>query len=264
VVVATPCTAPFMAAALGAALAMPPLAAMLIFVALGLGLAAPYAALALSPGVARLLPRPGAWMDLLKQFLAFPMYGAAVWMAWVVSQQTGSSGLLAVLAGFLLAGFAAWAFGYAQRHDGPRLLRVASLAGMAGVAAVLAGLAMAPPSGAGMAMSDGAEAFSAARLASLRAEHRPVLVDMSAAWCVTCLVNERLALAPSAVQQAFARHHVAYLKGDWTRQDAGITAFLHDYGRSGVPLYVYYPPGGEGEVLPQILTEATVLAHVEG
>jgi thiol:disulfide interchange protein DsbD len=264
VVVATPCTAPFMAAALGAALSMPPLAAMLIFLALGLGLAAPYAALALTPGLARLLPRPGAWMDLLKQILAFPMYGAAVWMAWVVSQQTGSSGLLAVLSGFLGVGFAAWAFGYAQMHEGPRLLRLASLAGLAGVTAVLVSLAVAAPAGAGLALGDGAEAFSAARLAALRAERRPVLVDMSAAWCVTCLVNERVALAPAAVQQAFAKHHVAYLKGDWTRQDPGITAYLRAHGRSGVPLYVYYPAGGEGEVLPQILTEANVLAHVEG
>jgi len=264
VVVATPCTAPFMAAALGAALAMPPAAAMLIFLALGLGLAAPYAALALSPGVARLLPKPGAWMDLLKQILAFPMYGAAVWMAWVVSQQTGSTGLLAVLGGFLGVGFAAWGFGYAQLNDGPRLLKIASLAGVAGVAGLLVSLALAPPAAAALAMGDGAEAFSAARLAALRAERRPVLVDMSAAWCVTCLVNERVALAPAAVQQAFAKHHVAYLKGDWTRQDAGITAFLRAHGRSGVPLYVYYPAGGEGEILPQILTEATVLAHVEG
>jgi thiol:disulfide interchange protein DsbD len=264
VVVATPCTAPFMAAALGAALSMPPVLAMLIFLALGLGLAAPYAALALTPGVARLLPKPGAWMDLLKQILAFPMYGAAVWMAWVVSQQTGSGGLLAVLAGFLGVGFAAWGFGYTQMNDGPRLLKFASLAGVAGVAAVLVSLAVAAPAGAGLAMGDGAEAFSASRLAALRAEHRPVLVDMSAAWCVTCLVNERVALAPAAVQRAFAKHHVAYLKGDWTRQDAGITAYLRAHGRSGVPLYVYYPAGGEGEVLPQILTEANVLAHVEG
>jgi len=264
VVVATPCTAPFMAAALGAALSMPPAAAMLIFVALGLGLAAPYAAVALTPGLARLLPRPGAWMDLLKQILAFPMYGAAVWMAWVVSQQTGSGGLLAVLVSFLSVGFAAWAFGYAQLHEGPRLLKIASLAGLAGVAAVLINLAVAAPGGAGLALGDGAEAFSATRLAALRAEHRPVLVDMSAAWCVTCLVNERVALAPEAVQQAFAKHHVAYLKGDWTRQDSRITAYLREYGRSGVPLYVYYPAGGEGEVLPQILTEANVLAHVEG
>jgi thiol:disulfide interchange protein DsbD len=149
-------------------------------------------------------------------------------------------------------------------NDGPRLLKFASLAGVAGVAAVLVSLAVAAPAGAGLAMGDGAEAFSASRLAALRAEHRPVLVDMSAAWCVTCLVNERVALAPAAVQRAFAKHHVAYLKGDWTRQDAGITAYLRAHGRSGVPLYVYYPAGGEGEVLPQILTEANVLAHVEG
>ena len=264
VVVATPCTAPFMAAALAAAIALPPASAMLIFLALGLGLAAPYGALAVSPGLARLLPRPGAWMDLFKQILAFPMYGAALWMAWVVSQQTGSEGLLAVLGGFLAVGFAAWAFGYAQLHEGPRLLKVASLAAAAGAAAILVGLAVAPPAGATLAMSDGAEAFTPARLAAARAEHRPVLVDMSAAWCVTCLVNERVALAPAAVQQAFAKYHVAYLKGDWTRQDAGITAYLREHGRSGVPLYVFYPPDGDGVVLPQILTESAVLSRVEG
>ena len=264
VVVATPCTAPFMAAALAAcAIALPPASAMLIFLALGLGLAAPYAALALSPGLARLLPRPGAWMDLFKQILAFPMYGAALWLAWVVSQQTGSEGLLAVLGGFLAVGFAAWAFGYAQLHEGPRLLKFASLGAAAGAAAILVSLALAPPAGAKLAMSDGAEAFTPARLAAVRAEHRPVLVDMSAAWCVTCLVNERVALSPAAVQQAFAKHHVAYLKGDWTRQDAGITAYLKEHGRSGVPLYVFYPADGEGQVLPQILTESAVLARVE-
>jgi thiol:disulfide interchange protein DsbD len=264
VVVATPCTAPFMATALAAAAALPPLAAMAIFLALGLGLAAPYALLALTPAVARLLPRPGAWMELFKQVLAFPMYGASLWMAWVVSQQTGSSGLLAVLCGFLGVGFAAWAFGYAQFHEGPRLLKLGALAAAAGTAALLVSLALSPPAGARLAMSGGAEPFSEARLTTLRAEHRPVLVDMTAAWCVTCLVNERVALSPQAVQLAFAKHHVAYLKGDWTTQDAGITQFLRDHGRNGVPLYVFYPPGGEGEVLPQILTQATVLARIEG
>ena len=264
VVVATPCTAPFMAAALAAAIALPPAEAMLIFLALGLGLAAPYGALALSPSLAKLLPKPGAWMELFKQILAFPMYGAALWMAWVVSQQTGSEGLLAVLGGFLAVGFAAWAFGYSQLHEGPRLLKIASLAAAAGAAAILVSLALAPPAGATLAMSGGAEAFTPARLAAVRAEHRPVLVDMSAAWCVTCLVNERVALAPAAVQQAFAKYHVAYLKGDWTRQDAGITAYLREHGRSGVPLYVYYPTDGDGEVLPQILTEGAVLARLEG
>ena len=196
VVVATPCTAPFMATALAAAIALPPASAMLIFLALGLGLAAPYGALAASPGLARLLPRPGAWMDLFKQILAFPMYGAALWLAWVVSQQTGSEGLIELFGGFLAIGFAAWAYGYAQLHDGPRLLKLASLAAAAGAAAILVTLAIAPPAGAKLAMTGGAEAFTPTRLAAARAEHRPVLVDMSAAWCVTCLVNERVALAP--------------------------------------------------------------------
>jgi thiol:disulfide interchange protein DsbD len=263
VVVATPCTAPFMGAALAAALAMPPATGMLIFVALGLGLAAPYVALAVSPGAARLLPRPGAWMDVLKHLLAFPMYGAGLWMVWIASQQVSPIGLAAVFASLLLVGFAAWAYGTAQRQDRPALLNgAAALAVLVGVACLfgLGSPAGAAPSGVA---ADGSEPYSAARLAELRGKHRPVLVDMSAAWCVTCLVNERIALTPASVRDAFARHKVAYLKGDWTRQDANITAFLHDHDRSGVPLYVYYPAEGEPQILPQILTPDTVIGVVD-
>ncbi len=264
VVVATPCTAPFMGAALAAALAMPPIEGMLIFVALGLGLAAPYAALALSPATARLLPKPGAWMDTLKHLLAFPMYAAALWMVWVASQQTDQAGLAAIFASFLLVAFAAWAYGFGQTRARPAVLNLAALASAAGGVALLAAVALAAPAAqaAQGVSADGSEPFSAGRLASLRAEHRPVLVDMSAAWCVTCLVNERLALAPQAVRDAFAAHKVAYLKGDWTRRNAGITAFLQQYERAGVPLYVYYPVGGEPEVLPQVLTAGLVLDRV--
>jgi thiol:disulfide interchange protein DsbD len=263
VVVATPCTAPFMGAALAAALAMPPAAGMLIFLALGLGLAAPYAALALSPGVARLLPKPGAWMDVFKHLLAFPMYGAALWMVWVAGQQTGPGGEAAIFASVLLVGFAAWAYGYGQAMERPRLLTgAAALAIVGGIVCLFALSAPAGARNAGLA-ADGSEPYSAPRLAALRAAHRPVLVDMSAAWCVTCLVNERIALAPAAVRDAFARHKVVYLKGDWTRQDAAITAFLHEYERSGVPLYVFYPAEGAPEVLPQILTPGLVLDRVE-
>jgi thiol:disulfide interchange protein DsbD len=263
VVVATPCTAPFMGAALAAALTMPPATGMLIFAALGLGLAAPYAALAVSPGGARLLPRPGAWMDVLKHLLAFLMYGAALWMVWIASQQVNPVGLAAVFASLLLVAFAAWAYGTAQRQDRPFLLNgVAALAVLAG-AACLFGLGT--PAGATPAgiASDGSEPYSAPRLAELRGIHRPVLVDMSAAWCVTCLVNERIALTPASVREAFARHKVAYLKGDWTRQDASITAFLRDHDRSGVPLYVYYPAEGEPKILPQILTPDMVIEVVD-
>jgi thiol:disulfide interchange protein DsbD len=262
VVVATPCTAPFMGAALAAALALPAVAGMLIFLALGLGLAAPYALLAVAPGLARLLPKPGAWMEVLKQVLAFPMYGAALWMVWVASQQVGPTGLAAVFLSLLLVGFAAWAAGRAQRAERAPLLRGAALA------AVLLGLGClfgldAPAGAVAARAADGSEPFSTARLGALRAAHRPVLVDMSAAWCVTCLVNERVALSPDRVRAAFARHKVAYLKGDWTRQDAAITAYLKANGRSGVPLYVYYPAAGTPLVLPQILTPDLVIRTLE-
>jgi thiol:disulfide interchange protein DsbD len=262
VVVATPCTAPFMGAALAAALAMPPATGMLIFVALGLGLAAPYAALALYPATARLLPKPGAWMDVFKHVLAFPMYGAALWMVWVASQQTGPIGLAAVFASLLLVAFAAWAYGTGQVRDRPLVLNLVAACAIAASAALLFGLGGAPALTPQGIAADGSEPYSESRLAALRAEHRPVLVDMSAAWCVTCLVNERVALSPQAVREAFSAHKVAYLKGDWTRQDPGITAFLRAHDRSGVPLYVYYPADGEPEVLPQILTPGLILARV--
>lgn len=257
VVVASPCTAPFMAAALGAALAMSPAAALGVFAALGLGLAAPYALLAVAPGLALYLPRPGAWMDRLKQALAFPMYAAAVWLVWVLSQQAGPDGVLVAGAGIVLVGFAAWAWG-----AGGRLFRVAAVAGIAGAAALLPGLSVAAPL-AQAAEGANWEAFSESRLAALRAEGRPVFVNMTAAWCVSCLVNERVALATDGVAEAFAQRNIAYLKGDWTRQDPAITAFLRAHGRDGVPLYLYYAPGARAPVeLPQILTEGIVLSAI--
>ncbi len=262
VVVATPCTAPFMAAAIAAALAEPLGATLLVFAAMGLGLAAPYALLALVPGAARVLPRPGPWMDVLRQALAFPMYAAVAWLLWVVSQQAGSTGVLATAAGLVLAGFGAWVMGVAQRAAGRgrrRLGRGIALATALAAAAVLAGVAEAPATA--VARADKAEGFTSARFAGLRAAGRPVFVDATAAWCVTCLVNERVALAPAPVHAAFARYGVAYLKADWTRQDPEITAFLRRFGRDGVPLYVVFPASHDGapEVLPQVLTEGVVL-----
>ncbi|MCK8783190.1 thioredoxin family protein [Roseomonas sp. NAR14] len=266
VLVATPCTAPFMATAVAASLAMPAAATLGVFLALGLGLAAPYALLALLPRLAGMLPRPGPWMEVLRQGLAFPMYGAAIWLVWVIAQQGGPDAALAVLCGMALLGFAAWVLGVAARGrgawrrvgQGAALLAGLGLLGLGG--AVAAGGDAAPA--ARVAADEASEPFSAARLRALRAEGRPVFVNMTAAWCVTCLVNERIALAPAAVRAAFARGHVAYLKGDWTRQDPEITAFLRAHGRDGVPLYVFYPPGGEPVVLPQLLTEATVLGRL--
>jgi thiol:disulfide interchange protein DsbD len=262
VAVATPCTAPFMAAALGAALALPPLPALAVFGAMGLGMALPHAALGAFPALARLLPRPGAWMERLRQALAFPMYGAAAWLAWVVTVQSGPDGLVWLLAGALLVGFAGWALGVAQAAGRGR-----RLGGGVALLALLAALALlprvdvaAPP--AARAETAG-EVWSEARLAALHAEGRPVFVNLTAAWCITCRVNERVALDTESVRAAFAREGVALLTGDWTRGDPAITALLRAQGREGVPLYLFYPArGGAPVVLPQILTERMVIEAI--
>jgi thiol:disulfide interchange protein DsbD len=256
VLVATPCTAPFMGVAIAAALAAPPGETLAVFLAMGLGLAAPTALLSVLPGIGRLLPRPGAWMAVFRQALAFPMYAAVVWLVWVISLQSGPPGVLATASGLVLIGFAAWAW----------RLRGRVARGLA-VASVAAALALLPMIGteAAPAAEKSAESFTPARLADLRAAGRPVFINMTAAWCVTCLVNERVALGTEAVRAAFAAGGVTLLKGDWTRQDPQISAFLQAQGRDGVPLYVFFPAGGRAPVvLPQLLTEAGVLAVIKG
>ena len=263
VLVATPCTAPFMGAAIAAGLAAPPAVTLMVFVAMGLGMAAPYGLLGVAPGLARVLPRPGAWMDVLRNGLAFPMYGAAVWLLWVVSLEAGGAGVLTVAGGGLLVALGAWAFGLAQRSGG----RLRHFGRSLAVAAVVGAFFMLWGVGGGPAATiaadtAAAEHYTPARLAELRAEGRPVFVNMTAAWCVTCLVNERLALSPEKVRAAFAAHRVAYLKGDWTGGDPAITSFLRDNSRDGVPLYVLFAPGAAPKVLPQILTEAEMLTQL--
>ena len=259
VLVATPCTAPFMGVAVAAGLGAPPAVTVLVFTMMGLGLAAPYVVLASIPGLARLMPRPGQWLEVLKQALAFPMYGAAAWLLWVASQEAGPAGVLATAAGLVLVAFAAWVFGISQAAAAqPR--RFGQAAAAVAVLAALAMLSSITTEPLGAKADDSAEAFTPDRLASLRAQGRPVFVNMTAAWCVTCLVNERVALRAAAVEKAFAAEDVAYLRGDWTRQDPAITAFLRQNGRDGVPLYVFFPSGGgPAQVLPQILTESSVL-----
>ncbi|MFL1462255.1 protein-disulfide reductase DsbD family protein [Roseococcus sp. DSY-14] len=254
VLVATPCTAPFMAPALGAALVLPPGWALGVFAALGAGLALPYALLAAFPALARAVPRPGPWMERLRQFLAFPMYGAAAWLAWVLAQQAGPDGLAAVLAGGVLVALAAWAWGLGARPG-----RVLAPLALGGALALLPALEAAPA--AAPARAAAGEAWSAARVAALQAEGRPVFVNLTAAWCITCKVNERVALETEGARAAFAERNVAVLVGDWTRGDAAITALLRQHGRDGVPLYLLYPAGGgEPAVLPQLLTEGALRA----
>ncbi|MBV9430792.1 MAG: thioredoxin family protein [Hyphomicrobiales bacterium] len=266
VLVATPCTAPFMGAAIAAALTTSPLAMVVVFMVLGLGLAAPYALIGFVPGLAGLLPKPGSWMVILRQALAFPMYGAAAWLVWIISQQAGSDGVLATLTGMLLVALAAWIIGVTQIREGRPVLIGRSLAGLAALGAILilVRVETAPASPLKTVITGEERPYSASNLSALRAEGRPVFVNMTAAWCVTCLVNERIALSSDAVKQAFAHRNVAYLKGDWTRADPAISDFLREHGRDGVPLYVLFPPkGGDGVVLPQILTASAVLEALD-
>ena len=267
VIVATPCVAPFMGAAIATALTASPAGIITIFLAMGLGLALPYALLGIFPGAARILPRPGAWMETLKQALAFPMYAASAWLVWVLSQQNGAQGLAYALGGIILIALAAWLAGQvnADSKCGRFIRNGLITASLLFVAVLLYAIAKLPmtTATAGAHQSINEEAFSEHRLAELQTAGKPVFVDMTAAWCITCLVNERVAIAADTVQTAFAHDHIVYLKGDWTQQDAAITEFLHQHNSDGVPLYVFYPANhGTPVVLPQILTPSIVLSVI--
>lgn len=264
--VAAPCTAPFMGAALGYAVTLPWHLALVILLTLGLGLAAPFLLLSLWPALAARLPRPGPWMELLKQLLAFPLFATAAWLVWVLSVQSGPPGVALVLTGMLLLSFGLW---LRERtvlgsRSWSRLGSAVAIIAVAG-SLWLAWLTEGPGTSSAQATAGtepvGApphEPYSAERLAAARAQGRPVLVNMTAAWCITCLVNERVALSGHRVAEQLAARDVLYLKGDWTNRDPAITEYLAGFGRTGVPIYVLYPGDGEPRVLPQILTPAIV------
>lgn len=269
VIVAAPCTAPFMAFALGAALVMPWPMALLVFLGLGLGLALPFVAVSLTPGLLARLPRPGPWMERLKNLLAFPMYATALWLAWVFSRQTGAEALgLLFVAGLLLAlGLWLVGCGQAERGFGRRgvfhlTAGVAALL-LAGAALILAARAPAPAAGPAAAVEGAGPTsapWSATAVEAALAEGRPVLVNFTADWCVTCKINERTSLSSAGLKDAMAQGNAVYLVGDWTRRDDAITAELQRHGRSGVPLYLLYSPGSpEPRILPQLLTEGVVI-----
>ena len=267
VAVAAPCTAPFMAAALGFALTQSVAVALLVFVALGIGFAAPFVLIGFSPALLRLLPKPGAWMSIFKQVLAFPMYGTALWLAWVLSFQTSAGGLIVLLGGALLLAFALWLIGALQQSGktaGGWLSWGVTILAIVALAALLPMVGIGSATGArASAAGIPSQSYSAARLAALRAEKRSVFVDATAAWCVTCLVNEKVALDNARVSSVFADKHIAFLVADWTNRDPEVTALLQAHARSGVPLYLYYAPGAaDAVVLPQILTSDTVLGAI--
>jgi thiol:disulfide interchange protein/DsbC/DsbD-like thiol-disulfide interchange protein len=272
--VATPCTAPFMAAAVGAALTQSPVMALCIFTALGVGLSLPYLALSFAPWLRRALPKPGAWMDTMKQIFAFPMYASAAWLLWVLAQQTSSLGLGAALAGALLVAFAAWAYQKSKGTTaGGRLTAIVTAAAAVLIAIALpvrlASVASAAPAGAvaagaaaaGSAGGESWQPYDAARVQALEASGAPLLVNFTASWCLTCLVNERNAFADPAVLAVFRQKGVTLMKGDWTNRDTAITEALAHFGRAGVPLYVVYngKPGSTAPVvLPQLLSAGVV------
>jgi thiol:disulfide interchange protein len=274
VLVAAPCTAPFMATAIGVALSQGGLVSFLIFLSLGLGFAAPIVALTylitIMPGMAAFMPRPGAWMEWLKRILAIPMFGAAIWLIWVFAQQV-SGGLWLLLIGFVLVIVSILT---------PQILKVLPklelpayvrpLMGFLGAALIVLGADLPrvdkPEARTVVADADAAPVipFKLETLAALRKEGRPVFVDMTAAWCVSCKVNEKLIFVSPAFQKALKDSNTAYVVGDWTNQDAEITRYLSLYGRSGVPLYVYYPTGdAKPQVLGQVLDKAKTVALIK-
>jgi len=275
VVVATPCTAPFMAAALGFALSQPAPQTVAVLLAMGLGLALPYLALAMTPALQRLMPRPGAWMDRLRQFLAFPMYASAVWMIWVLTQQTGPDGVIYALGGMILIAFAIWLLRLGNQGGTASSIGGWLRRGLAAAAVLLAfaaafkiedspATAASASGGPATGVSfDGWDHYSRARMTEAAAAGKPVFVDFTAAWCITCLVNERVALETTATRKAFEQAGAVKLKGDWTNRDPEITSLLKELGRAGVPLYLYWAPGADRpKILPQVLTEALIVSEL--
>jgi thiol:disulfide interchange protein DsbD len=271
VIVATPCTAPFMAAALGFALSQPAPQTVAVLLAMGLGLALPFLVLSITPALQRLMPRPGPWMDRLRQFLAFPMYASAVWMIWVLTQQTGADGVLYALGGMILIAFAIWLLRLGSGASPATWLRrgLAAVAVLLALAATLRledGPATAASASGGPTTGvsfDGWERYSRERVQQAVAAGKPVFVDFTAAWCITCLVNERVALETPAARRAFEQAGVVKLKGDWTNRDPEITTSLKELGRAGVPLYLFWARGSERpKILPQVLTESLILSEL--
>ncbi len=264
VAVASPCTAPFMGASLGLAIGLPALQALLIFAAIGLGMALPYLAASAWPAVARLLPRPGAWMDTFRKFMAFPMFGTAVWLLWVLGQQSGIDGAGALLALLVALALVLWSLGLSGRT------RVVIATVSIAVGALLMSAVgpnviktMEPAAPAGQAAGTRWQPWSAEGVRTALGAGQPVFVDFTAAWCVTCQYNKKTSLASAEVLGALDAARVQTFRADWTRRDAAITAELTRLGRSGVPVYLLQAPGQPPRVLSEILSVADVLGALK-
>ena len=253
-VVASPCTAPFMGTALGLALTQAPLVSLSVFAVLGLGMALPFLVLSWIPGLMEKLPAPGPWMTTFSQLLAFPLYASVIWLLWVLGRQTSVDHAIVISLGILLLGFAIWLHSQSSHVLSKAIIVLTVIAALS--------LSAARPSND---ESVSWQIYSVARLAELRANNEAVFINLTADWCITCLVNERIALSSDTFHAALARHNISYLKGDWTNANSEITNLLSEHGRSGVPLYLYYDAeGSPAQVLPQLLTENLVLGTFNG
>jgi len=271
-IVATPCTAPFMGSALGFGLSQPAHVALAIFTALGLGMAAPYLLLSFQPALLRFLPRPGAWMESFKQLMGFFMMGTVVVLAWIFGQQAGNDALAFLLGGLVVLGLGGWLYGRAvlsTAAPGPRRLSlaVAALCAGAGLFLGLHQAKAAPRPGVQEPVFEGViawQSYSPEAVQAARTAGRPVFIDFTAAWCLSCQVNERVALRSAGVQQRFRDRGIVAFKADWTLYDERITEALRSFGRSGVPLYVLYAPGqAEARLLPEVITPDIVVRALD-
>jgi thiol:disulfide interchange protein DsbD len=265
-VVATPCTAPFMGAAVGFTMSQTAGLALAVFVMLGVGMALPVFLMSLFPSLLKRLPKPGAWMEVFKQVLAFPLYATSAWLAWVLGAQAGNDAVLGLLLGLVFIGMGAWLYGR-WAHAGFRWQpALAVLLGALGLFVAWPAGTGGAPAAPSMAARDGEawEAWSPEKVRSHVAQGHAVFVDFTAAWCVTCQVNKRVALHDAAVAKAFADRGIVRLTADWTRQDPQITEALAALGRNAVPVYALYLPGEDSpHLLPEVLTPAIVLAEID-
>lgn len=266
IIVATPCAAPFMASAIGYALVQPPAVALVIFFALAIGFAAPFTLVSLFPALAKFLPRPGAWMDVLKHGLAFPMFGAYAWLVWVLAQQAGSAALATLLAASVIVAFAGWLYGMAQhRHFAGKSHKV-----LYAVTAVLIIVVIAPlpgliKPGVGLAGDQLTAEVTKAKwtpqaVEAQRGHGKAIFVDFTASWCITCQVNEKTSLSTQAVKDAIAKTGTLYMVADSTKFNPDVDDTMSEFGQGGLPMYLVYPAdGGPPKVLPQVLTPSIVV-----
>ncbi|MGH8820480.1 MAG: protein-disulfide reductase DsbD family protein, partial [Rhodoferax sp.] len=261
VAIASPCTAPFMGAALGFAVDLPAAQALAVFGAIGLGMALPYLAAGLLPAVARALPRPGTWMQVFRRLMAFPMFATVAWLVWVLGQQSGIDGAGALLALLVALSAVLWAFTLAGRSR--VVVATISMAFFAVVAGTIGPHIIQPVARAPVvAANERWQPWEPGRVDQIVASGRPVLVDFTAAWCVTCQYNQRTTLANLAVLADLAAKKVVLLRADWTRRDPAIGAAIGQLGRSGVPVYVLYEAGHAPQVLSEVLSVSEVRAAI--